>query len=206
MKRGLALALLLLLCLAVVLAAAGCMGAMTTDTTAAGASSTTLAATTTLTSEGQATDELSTFKSKDPFIPQALPPSTNSTGAGGSTSSTQSGGSTTTTYYSTTTTGYYPTTLPTSSTSSTSSTSTTSTTVIKHVHSLKILSISVSGTTPIVTFQVDNSLYTDKTAGSIINTSFGQIKIVSIDPDAQTVTLLQGSETHILPVGGQILK
>jgi hypothetical protein len=139
---------------------------------------------------------LSTFRSKDPFIQQAV--STTVTTSGGSTGTTgkgptttfRPGGSSTTTTTlhgggSTTTAG------PTSST----------TTTAPHLHTLKILSIGTVGGAPAVTFQVDGSSYQNARVGNVVSTSWGQIKVLDINTSSKVVTLLQGSETLVLTVG-----
>jgi len=40
----------------------------------------------------------------------------------------------------------------------------------------------------------------------MVSTSWGQIKVIDIDPDTQTVILLHGSETRVMQVGQAILK
>ncbi|MBC7292735.1 MAG: hypothetical protein H5T84_01285 [Thermoleophilia bacterium] len=130
-------------------------------------------------------EDLSTFRSKDPFIQQAVPPSTTTTTAAPTASTTTS----TTVYVSSTTT--------------TLSVSTTSTTAA-HTHSLKILEIrSVSGQ-PAVTFKVDATVYKDKRVGDVVSTSWGQVKILDISTTSMTVTLLHGSETLTLLVGQEV--
>jgi hypothetical protein len=138
-------------------------------------------------------DALSTFRSKDPFIPQALTPSTtegtssNTTIRPGTTSTTRSGGSTGTTKPS----GGTTTTKPTVST----------TTTAPHVHTLKILSVAAVGSSPAVTFQVDSSVYKDKRVGDVVSTSWGQIKVLDLSTSSKVATLLHGSETLVLSVG-----
>ncbi len=137
-----------------------------------------------------ALDELSTFQSKDPFKQQAVPPTTATTstsgGGGGSTTSTTGGSTTGTTGGSTTTT------KPSG--------------VNNALHSLKVLSIDVVNGVPVVTFEVDDTVYEDKREGDVVTTTWGQIKVVSIDADEQTVVFLHGSETRTLTVGQEFLK
>lgn len=129
-------------------------------------------------------DELSTFKSKDPFKQQALPPTTTTTttGGSGSTTSTTSGGGSTTT-----------------STTNPSGVNTS-------LHSLKVLSIDIINGTPVVTFEVDDVVYEDKKEGDVVDTTWGQIEVVDIDPEDQVVVFLHGSETRTLSVGQEFLK
>lgn len=134
-----------------------------------------------------ALDELSTFQSKDPFKQQALPPTTTTTGSGGTT--TTSGSGTTTT------------------TQAGGTTSTTKPSGVKtSLHSLKVLSIDVVNGVPVVTFEVDDTVYEDKKEGDVVSTSWGQIEVVSIDAQGQTVVFLHGSETRTLAVGQEFLK
>ncbi len=139
-----------------------------------------------------AMDELSTFQSKDPFKQQAVPPTTATTsssgGGGGSTTSTTGGGSTT------------------STTGGGTTTTTNASGVNNALHSLKVLSIDVVNGVPVVTFEVDDTVYEDKREGNVVTTTWGQIKVVSIDADEQTVVFLHGSETRTLTVGQEFLK
>jgi hypothetical protein len=147
--------------------------------------------------------ELSTFRSKDPFIPQALPATTTTTkaaAAGGSSGSTA-----------TTSKPVNPTTITVpsgggagggGSTSSTSTPSTSSTsTTAPHIHSLRILAATQVGGAAAVTFQVDGSVYKDRRVGDVVSTSWGQIKVLDVNTASKVVTLLQGSETLVLSVG-----
>jgi hypothetical protein len=52
-----------------------------------------------------------------------------------------------------------------------------------------------------VTLQVDSSVYKDKRIGSVISTSWGQIKVLDVNVSSKVVTLLHGSETLNLIVG-----
>jgi hypothetical protein len=133
-------------------------------------------------------DPYSTFRSKDPFIQQALPPS--------STSTTQA--APTSTISSTTTSS------TTSSSSTTSTTAGTTTTTSFFAHLLQILSVGTVEGSPAVTFQVDNTVYQNAHTGDVLSTSWGQFKVLDIDTASKTVTLLHGSETLIL-VEGQIV-
>ena len=139
-----------------------------------------------------ALDELSTFQSKDPFKQQAVPPTTATTsgsgGGGASTTSTTGGGSTT------------------STTGGGTTTTTNASGVNNALHSLKVLSIDVMNGVPVVTFEVDDTVYEDKREGNVVTTTWGQIKVVSIDADEQTVVFLHGSETRTLTVGQEFLK
>lgn len=129
-------------------------------------------------------DAFSTFRSKDPFIQQALPPSTTST--------TSAEPAPTSTVSSTTTTSIPP---------STTTTVPSTTTTAFFLHLLQVLWAGTLDDAPAVTFQVDNNLYQNARIGEVISTSWGQIKVVGIDVETQIVTLLHGSETLVLRVG-----
>jgi hypothetical protein len=145
---------------------------------------------------GMNSEALSTFKSKDPFIQQALPPATTTTEAPGSTSTTGSSGSTSTTYYGPTTTYH--------GVSTTTTVHSTTTTTALHRHSLKILSVSVVGAAAAVTLQVDNTIYKDRRVGDVMSTSWGQVKVLDLSTASKVATLLHGSETLTLTVGMEV--
>lgn len=162
-------------------------------------------------------EQLSTFRPKDPFIPQAVAttgttsaPTTVTTrptegdGGGGTTSSTAyrpttsttrpgggGGGATTTTHP-----GSTVTTVPAS----------TTTTTAPHLHTLKILAIGEVGGAPAVSFKVDSGVYKDRRVGDVVSSTWGQIKIMDISASSKVVTLLQGSETLVLAVGQVIFE
>jgi hypothetical protein len=129
---------------------------------------------TTTTTAPSATDLLSTFKSKDPFIvpAAAVTVSENTTTTASSEATTTANPSEVTVYE----------------------------------HSLKVLSIDVANGTTVVTYQVDGVVYQDKQEGDVSSTKWGEIKVVSIDSESQTVVLLQGSETRTLQVGQEYSK
>lgn len=187
---------------------AGCFGGgdegATTANTAPAAQSVSAATTTTtlvLDLGASEAEDLSTFKSKDPFIQQGVVvASTSTTGGtgttgGGSTTTSRPGGSTSTTRYSGSTTTTKP-----GSTTSTVPASTTSSTAA-HLHTLKILSVGDVGGSAAVTFKVDDSVYKDKRVGNVVSTSWGQIKVLDISTSSKVATLLHGSETLVLSVG-----
>jgi hypothetical protein len=140
-------------------------------------------------------DVFSTFKSKDPFIQQALPP-TSTTSTTTPPFVTTTNPNVTTTYH-TTTTRHTTTTSGGGSTSSTASTTTT----VAHLHSLKVLSVGTVSGVAAVTFKVDSTVYKDKHAGDVVSSTWGQIKVVDISVSSKVVTLLHGSESLILSVG-----
>jgi hypothetical protein len=175
----------------------GCAGDGTTSTTERPASTGRTTTSTTLVAAdgsgdlGVEADALSTFKSKDPFIQQALP--TTST----SVSIPPIDNSTTSTYY--TTTSYHTTTTSHTTTTRGSTTTTTA----AHLHSLKVLSVATISGAATVTFKVDSTVYKDKRAGDVVSSTWGQIKVVDVNVTGKVVTLLHGSETLTLSVGQQ---
>jgi len=190
---------LLFLCAAVGLLVAGCSFGGGNDTP----STSTMVPTGDLSSQAGQTEEaillgaqaFSTFKSKDPFIQQAVASSTTSTSEGGSTGTTSPGGTTTTHISGTTSTTYKP------GTTTTTKPPATTTTTAPHTHLLKILSVGVVGGGAAVTFQVDNSVYKDKRVGDVVSTSWGQVKVLDLSTSSKVATLLHGSETLVLTVG-----
>ncbi len=136
----------------------------------------TAVAATTTSTAPSGADLLSTFKSKDPFVQPVSNKTTSQTV--GSTGTTLPGATTTTNPSQVTT----------------------------HEHTLKLLSIDVANGTPVATFQVDGVVYQDKQEGASVSTSWGQVKVLSIDADSQTVILLHGSETRTLQVGQEFFK
>lgn len=190
------LAVVVMLCLVATLAACSLGGGETSSTTAfAPTVRTTTSTTLALTDGSTEADAFSTFKSKDPFIQQALPPTstTVSVPSSGSTSPTSQ---TTSTYY--TTTSYHTTT-----TSHTTTTQKATTTTAAHLHSLKILSVGTVSGAAVVTFKVDNTVYKDRHTGDVVSSTWGQIKVLDISVTSKVVTLLHGSETLTLAVGQQ---
>jgi hypothetical protein len=192
----------LLLIVGLSLLVAGCMGGGQSGTTTRSAATAQELAQLPVSSQtgtsvnGMNAEALSTFKSKDPFIQQALPPATTTTEAPGSTSTTGPSGSTSTTYYGTTTTYH--------GVSTTTTVHSTTTTTALHRHSLKILSVGVVGTAAAVTLKVDNTVYKDKRVGDVMSTSWGQVKVLDLSTASKVATLLHGSETLTLTVGMEV--
>ena len=90
---------------------------------------------------------------------------------------------------------------------STSGTNTSSGSSVSAVgHSIKVLSIDSQNGTPTVTLAVDGTTYASKKVGDTFSTSWGQIRIVSIDAQGQTVTLLQGDQQYTLNVNQTLAK
>ena len=59
---------------------------------------------------------------------------------------------------------------------------------------------------PLVTFEVDGKTYSDKQVGAVIVTSFGEIEVLAINVNAQTVTIMHGDQTLTLHAGQVIIK
>ena len=73
-------------------------------------------------------------------------------------------------------------------------------------HSITVLSISSQNGTALVTFEVDGKTYSDKQQGAVIVTSWGEIEIIAINVNAQTVTIMHGDQTLTLHAGQVIVK
>ena len=73
-------------------------------------------------------------------------------------------------------------------------------------HTISVLSITSSNGTAMVTLEVDGKTYADKTVGDVISTSWGEIKIIAINVDAQTVTIMHGDQTLTLRAGQVVVK
>ena len=196
----------LLLVLASGLFVVGCFGSSsgsaTTTASVIGGVPTSVATGTTLAGPASTGENaaLSTFKSKDPFIQQAQPvTSTTPTTGGGSTVTTIKGSTTTSRPSSSSTTsgGSGGSTTSTTGGGGSSSTSTTA----AHLHTLRVLSIGQTGGSPVVTFQVDGTIYQNKHAGDVVSSNWGQIKVLEINVSSRIVTLLHGSETLVLSQG-----
>ena len=85
-------------------------------------------------------------------------------------------------------------------------TTTAASQVSTYLHNLKVLSIDVANGTAVVTYQVDGVVYQDQNVGDTASTAWGQVKVVSISSETQTVVLLHGSETRTLQVGQEFFK
>jgi hypothetical protein len=73
-------------------------------------------------------------------------------------------------------------------------------------HTISVLSITSSNGTAMVTFEVDGKTYADKTVGDVFSTSAGEIKVIAINVDAQTVTIMLGDQTITLRAGQVVVK
>ena len=73
-------------------------------------------------------------------------------------------------------------------------------------HTISVLSITGSNGTALATFEVDRKTYADKKVGDVFSTSAGEIKVIAINGDAQTVTIVLGDQTLTLRAGQVIIK
>ena len=68
------------------------------------------------------------------------------------------------------------------------------------------MSISEQNGVAMCTIEVDGKTYADKEEGDTFGTGWGQIKIISINVGAQTVTVMHGDETLTLHAGQVVTK
>ena len=73
-------------------------------------------------------------------------------------------------------------------------------------HTISVLSITSSNGTAMATFEVDGKTYSDKMVGDVFSTSAGEIQVIAINVDAQTVTIVLGDQTLTLRAGQVIVK
>jgi len=73
-------------------------------------------------------------------------------------------------------------------------------------HSISVLSVTSQNGTALVTIEVDGKTYSDLEQGDVISTSWGEIEIVAINVNAQTVTIRHGDQTLTLHAGQVIVK
>ena len=73
-------------------------------------------------------------------------------------------------------------------------------------HTISVLSITSSNGTAMATFEVDGTTYSDKVVGAVFSTSAGEIKVIAINVDAQTVTIMLGDQTLTLRAGQVVVK
>ena len=69
-----------------------------------------------------------------------------------------------------------------------------------------MLSITSSNGAGMATFEVDGKTYADKKVGDVFSTSAGEIKVIAINVDAQTVTFVLGDQSLTLRAGQIIVK
>jgi hypothetical protein len=160
-------------------------------------------------------EDLSTFNSKDPFIPQAIATTTTARPTTTTKLVTTTTKAVTTTTKAVTTTTKAPTTTTRATTTTTSSTTTTTsstttttnsttTTSSPYVHTLTVVSIANVGGSPAVTLRVDGTTYANKIVGDVMSTTWGQVQVLVVDVSGQVATLQHGSETITLAVGDSI--
>lgn len=73
-------------------------------------------------------------------------------------------------------------------------------------HTISAVSISEQNGVAMATIEVDGVTYADKKVGDVFSTGWGDIKIVSIDVGAQTVTIQHGDQTLTLRAGQVVTK
>lgn len=73
-------------------------------------------------------------------------------------------------------------------------------------HSITVLSINESNGTSLVSLEIDKKTYTDKKTGQTFSTTWGEVKVLSIDQAAQTVTIMHGDQTITLRAGQVVVK
>ena len=73
-------------------------------------------------------------------------------------------------------------------------------------HTISVVSISEQNGVPVCTIEVDGKTYADKEEGDTFDTGWGQIKIISINVGAQTVTVMHGDATLTLHAGQVVTK
>ena len=73
-------------------------------------------------------------------------------------------------------------------------------------HSISVLSVTSQNGTALVTIKVDGKTYSDLEQGDVVDTSWGQIEIISISVNGQTVTIMHGDQTFTLHAGQVVVK
>lgn len=73
-------------------------------------------------------------------------------------------------------------------------------------HNISVLSINSEGGVAVVTFEVDGKTYSDKRQGDVFSTSWGEIEVLAINVNAQTVKILHGDQTLTLHAGQVVVK
>ena len=73
-------------------------------------------------------------------------------------------------------------------------------------HSISVLSINSQNGVAVATFEVDGKTYSDKQQGDVFSTSWGEIEVLSINVNAQTVTIRHGDQTLTLHAGQVVIK
>ena len=73
-------------------------------------------------------------------------------------------------------------------------------------HSISVLSVTSQNGTALVTIKVDGKTYSDLEQGDVVDTSWGQIEIIAISVNGQTVTIMHGDQTFTLHAGQVVVK
>lgn len=73
-------------------------------------------------------------------------------------------------------------------------------------HTVSLVSVSEQDGVAMATIEVDGTTYSDKEEGDTFSTGWGDIKIVSINVDAQSVVIMHGDQTLTLHVGSVLTK
>lgn len=73
-------------------------------------------------------------------------------------------------------------------------------------HTISVVSISEQNGVAMCTLEVDGKTYADKEEGDTFDTDWGQIKIITINVGAQTVTVMHGDATITLHAGQVVTK
>jgi len=73
-------------------------------------------------------------------------------------------------------------------------------------HTISVLNVTSQNGTALVTLEVDGKTYSDLEQGDVISTSWGEIAIISINVNAQTVTIMHGDQTLTLHAGQVVVK
>jgi hypothetical protein len=68
-------------------------------------------------------------------------------------------------------------------------------------HTISVLSVTSNNGVALATLEVDGKTYPDKKVGMVVTTSWGQVKILAIDVNGQTVTVMHGDQTVVLRAG-----
>jgi hypothetical protein len=73
-------------------------------------------------------------------------------------------------------------------------------------HTISVTSVTTTNGTALATIVVDGTTYSDKKIGAVFATSAGQIKVIDINANAQTVTIMLGDQTITLSAGQVVIK
>jgi hypothetical protein len=73
-------------------------------------------------------------------------------------------------------------------------------------HSITVLSVTSQNGVAMATFEVDGKTYSDKKQGDVFTTTWGEIEVISINVDGQTVTIMHGDQTLTLHAGQVVVK